>query len=439
MNLEQLFSDHIAELNRRLERVLGELGIDRLVIGSGSDQYYFEDDQQIPFRTNHHFRHWCPLEGYGHLLELRPQQKPRLLVYSPDDFWHEHKTISKDFWTDQFEISSFEDRDSMWQALTLQGKVVYHGPEIDKARSCGLDTDTQKLLPRLNWWRSYKTDYEVACLVESTRLAAPAHAAARRCFLDGGSELDIYFAYLEALRAREQDLPYEAIICLNEKGAFLHYSDKRDNVRDGQVLLIDSGAAYNGYASDITRTYAGAKAPESFKRLLVDTQSMQLGLTHAVQPGMTMADLHHESHLKIAQLLIDHDILQNIKPEEAFDKQLTHVFYPHGVGHMLGLLVHDVAGRQVDEAGNAGQPDPRFPKLRSLRKLEKGHVITVEPGIYFIESLLQKQRDGDHKDHFNWSLIEELKPCGGIRIEDNVLVTEDGQKNLTRRFIGDEP
>lgn len=437
MTLQDLFAGHIETLQKRMLGVFSELGIDSLVLDAGVSQYYFEDDQGIPFRSNHHFAHWCPHPGEGHLLHIKPGQKPKLLAFAPDDFWHEHKKIAQDFWTDQFEIESYGDRDELWKAINMSGRNFYHGPEAEKAQSFGLETSIEELLPRLNWYRSYKTAYELACVSHATERATKGHHAAEKAFLAGGSELDIHFAYLHALRALDEHLPYAGIVCLNEKGATLHYRDKRDDVRNGVSLLIDSGAAFQGYACDITRTYASPKAPAAFHELLTATQTMQKNLCESVKAGITMADLHFESHIEIAKILLDQEILKGISVEDAVSQELTRVFYPHGVGHMLGLLVHDVAGKQVDLSGKLGEPDPRFPKLRSVRVLEADHLITVEPGIYFIDILLKAEQSGSNRDKFNWPLIETLRPCGGIRIEDNVVVTKDQPLNITRKFLGD--
>lgn len=139
-----------------------------------------------------------------------------------------------------------------------------------------------------------------------------------------------------------------------------------------------------------------------------------------------MADLHVESHLKLGALLIDQGLIHLSSAEEALERGCTRTFYPHGIGHMLGLLVHDVAGKQVDRLGSPGKPDPRFPTLRSLRVLEENHILTVEPGLYFIHMLLDEKRHGSASQSYNWKKIDLLSGHGGIRIEDNVLVTARG-------------
>jgi Xaa-Pro dipeptidase len=110
---------------------------------------------------------------------------------------------------------------------------------------------------------------------------------------------------------------------------------------------------------------------------------------------------------------------------------LSRVFYPHGLGHFLGLQVHDVAGL-VD---NDGAPLPRpegYPALRLTRVLEPGNVLTIEPGLYFIDVLLREWRESGDASMIDWDRVDQLKPFGGIRIEDDVLVTEAGNEDLTR-------
>jgi Xaa-Pro dipeptidase len=108
------------------------------------------------------------------------------------------------------------------------------------------------------------------------------------------------------------------------------------------------------------------------------------------------------------------------------------VFFPHGLGHLLGLQVHDVGGRLANRDGELAPPPAAWPGLRNTRTLDAGAVVTIEPGLYFIPALLESARDGAAASAINWSLIKELMPFGGIRIEDNVLATTDGADNLTR-------
>ncbi len=435
MGLKSLFLEHIAVLQKRTAEVLAELKLDGLVLGAGAPQIYFEDDQDVAYRANHHFRHWCPAEGPSHVVKVVPGQKPLLRLYKPADFWYEVKPLGQEFWLDAFTVEVYDKIEDLWKGLHAGGRIAYHGPDIELAKNEGLHVGIEELVSRLNWNRVNKTAYEQQCLVDATRTAAKGHLAAERAFHQGGSELDIHFAYLQATRAREIDLPYESIIALNEKGAFLHYAEKRDDVHNGKVLLIDAGANARGYASDITRTYATEDAPEEFIAILSDMSQMQKDICASVRLHTRMSDLHINTHERIAQLLINHKILLGTDAAQAVADGLTQPFFPHGLGHMLGIFVHDVAGRQADPQGSLTPIDPRFPKLRTSRPLDLGTTVTIEPGLYFIKILLEPFRKGDHSRVFNWTLIDRLMPCGGIRIEDNIVITEDGVRNVTREFL----
>ncbi|WP_176736995.1 Xaa-Pro dipeptidase [Oligoflexus tunisiensis] len=435
MGLRELFQDHLQTLQTETAKTLAELKLDGLVLSAGTPAWYFEDDQNPPFRSSHHFRHWCPMEGCQHVLLFIPGQKPELRLYQPADFWHEAKPFEPDFWGDSFQVQIIKEEDKLWEGLAQGRRIAYHGPEVERARKAGLLVAVEGLVPRLNWQRLVKSPYEIQCLVEATRKAAAGHKAAERAFRQGGSELDIHFAYMQAARSQEQDLPYENIIALNEKAAYLHYAAKRDEVHNGKVLLIDAGATSRGYGADITRTYATEDAPEEFQELLTDMTTLQAGLVAAITPNILMGDLHVLAHQRIAELLIRHKIILDCDAQKAIDLGLTMAFFPHGLGHMLGVFVHDVGGKQLDREGAVSAPDPRFPKLRTTRPLQPGTVVTIEPGVYFIKMLLDPIRQGPNSRNLNWALIDRLMPCGGIRIEDNIHIHDQGIRNITREFL----
>jgi Xaa-Pro dipeptidase len=286
------------------------------------------------------------------------------------------------------------------------------------------------LVTRLQLWRTRKTPYEVACMDEASRLAAAAHLEAERAFREGASEFDIHLRYQAACRQTDTELPYNNIVALNTHGAVLHYQARdREPPATIRSFLIDAGCVVNAYASDITRTYA--RAPGDFADLIAAMDAVELDLVSRVRAGVDYRELFLDSHLEIAQVLADAGVIR-VGAETAVESGLSSVFYPHGLGHFLGLQVHDVAGL-ID---NEGQPIPRpegHPALRLTRVLEEGNVLTVEPGLYFIDTLLEKWRANEDASMVDWDRVEALKPFGGIRVEDNVVVRADGCDNLTRK------
>ena len=119
-------------------------------------------------------------------------------------------------------------------------------------------------------------------------------------------------------------------------------------------------------------------------------------------------------------------------PEAQVETGVSSAFFPHGLGHYLGLQVHDVAGFQQDESGGTIAKPPGHPYLRLTRTLLQDQVLTIEPGIYFIDMLLAELKRGPHAASVDWDKVERLKPYGGVRIEDDVRVTDGEPENLTR-------
>lgn len=432
--IKKLFRQHIKIQQERIAKILSANSLDGLVISSGKPHMYFADDQEANFKPIPHFAHWCPERSPYHLLHLRPGLKPRLIFYSPNDFWYEQPSLVQSEWADEFEVVRVEDQKSRWQILGNLKNHAYIGDE-EEAKSKDFRSNPSDLLNPLDWNRSEKTEYELHCLSIANELGAKGHKAVRKVFAQGGNELEAHLAYLGAIPCNEADLPYPSIIGMDEKSAVLHYHPKRTQLRDPQVMLIDSGAMMNGYCSDITRTYARKGAPSLFKDLIKGVESLQQHLCSQIKVGVSFKELHKICHLQTAQLLIDTKILKQCTAEEALTKGLSKIFFPHGLGHMLGIQVHDVGGLQKNERGEHLPPSEEFPSLRFQRPLRLNEVVTVEPGLYFIPMKLDSIRNGDLRNYCQWNLIDELIPYGGIRIEDNVVVEANSSRNLTRAYL----
>jgi Xaa-Pro dipeptidase len=150
-----------------------------------------------------------------------------------------------------------------------------------------------------------------------------------------------------------------------------------------------------------------------------------------VRAGFDYKQLHLDAHLALAGILQDFGVIK-VSPQAALETGVSSAFFPHGIGHGIGLQVHDVAGFAATDAGGTIAKPEGHPYLRLTRVLEPGMVVTIEPGIYFIDMLLEKLKQDGHADSVDWARVDAFRPYGGIRIEDDVVCTDDAPLNLTR-------
>lgn len=430
--MDKRFFDHLAQLQARTEQALSDTGFEGLLIGSGPQHGRFLDDTRYPFRANPHFVQWLPFvtETPDCWLLIRPARKPLLLLHSPDDFWHMTSEVPRTWWSDSFEIEPYQQHSELVQALSGESWLaVISEQEADFTPAGSLHNPTA-LMHQLNFQRAVKTDWELHCLREANRTAVKGHITAEQLFLEGASEYQIHQGYLNAIAHNERDMPYDNIVALNEHAAVLHYQfQQREKPVDPRTLLIDAGAVELGYAADITRTFT--RPGTAFAELLAAMDEVQQQVLADVKAGACFIELHRKMHLLIAGVL-QRSGLVNASPEAIVEQGISRVFFPHGLGHLLGLQVHDVGGWQQAADGSEQAPPKEHPFLRLTRSLEAGYVITIEPGLYFIPSLLEPWRSNGQGAAINWALVDQLTPYGGIRIEDNVAVTADGCENYTR-------
>lgn len=437
-----LYRDHLATLDTMLADALDRAAkrgvtIDAVLFHAGREREYHRDDEIIAFHPTPHYRRWIPVDGPEHVVLARPGATPKVVLVQPRDFWFDTSPPPASYWQDAVDLAVVERLEQVVDVLGGLDRVAYIGNAPDAAAQFGIPgamIEPDELVMPLDWHRSYKTPYEVAHLRIAADMTGKGHDAARAAFEGGGSEREILWAYLAGTGHTEVELPYPAIIALDHKGAILHYQHKRGReAAPGKVLLIDAGAQHAGYAIDITRTWVVDDIDPVFRTILERMDAFERDLVAMCMPGRPYLDIHLESHRQVAALLAETGIV-NGGADEILELGLTRAFYPHGVGHHLGLQVHDVAGRQAGPDGGTVAPPDDHPFLRNTRTMETGHVLTVEPGFYFTPVLLDELRAGPHAARVDWSIVDRLTPLGGVRIEDDVLVTDGEPEDLTRSF-----
>ena len=424
-----LYPAHLSAIKARVDRLLEKHGFDHLLVASGVEKHEFLDDRPYPFKPNAQFKAWLPLTRHPHCwIAYTPGQRPVLAYYQPDDFWHVPPSPPEGAWVEHFDIRVITDPAEAAKHLPATGKAAILG-ETDAALPGFVPNNPKALIDALHYHRAYKTPYELAVMRLAQRRAVPGHLAARAAFQAGLSEAGIHAAYLAATGHTDLDLPYSNIVCLNEHSAVLHYQYKAQQApSQHRSLLIDAGAEVDGYVSDITRTWGNGDA--DFEALVAAVEDEQQALCARVKAGVDYRDLHLECHLRLGGVLRTLGIV-DMDPGQMLETGLTSTFFPHGLGHPIGLQVHDVAG-YTDEAGALIPRPDGHPFLRMTRTLEPGMVVTIEPGIYFIPTLLAKLKATPQGKAVDWRKVEHLAKFGGVRIEDEVHCTGGAPENLSR-------
>ena len=438
------YANHIATLTRTYSDALQYVSNQdtqpaAVLVHSGAQEHYYGDDRGVAFQAYGHLLHWIPVNRPNQFVYFRPDAKPVYFQIVPCDFWHEQDIGIEPEWEETLTIVRLSNLDELCAQLKQYrvADIAYIGGHADIAASLGIDKsliNPKRLLAYLDFSRAVKTGYELEQLREANCIALLGHAAAKARFLEGRSEYEIHMAFLQATQSLEDECPYANIVALNEKAAILHYQFKRKTIKDqGRVLLIDAGCRVKAYGSDITRTSVSEDVHPKFQSLVIAMEALELALVDEVKPGKTYQSLHESTLSRIAHILVDHNICKG-EVTDLIELNVPQLFMPHGVGHLLGIQVHDVGGHQSDIDGTILPPPENSPALRNTRVMEADMVFTVEPGLYFIPLILEAERRSDRSKLINWNAVDELYPCGGIRIEDNIRVTSDGAENLTRQF-----
>lgn len=276
--------------------------------------------------------------------------------------------------------------------------------------------------------RRAKDAEEVALIRKLADFANFGYKKVKQIIRPGISERHIQLEYEnEVLMAGAEKMPYGSIVGTGTRSAVLHAVPTHRIVKAGEHVLIDAGADIDDYCVDITRNFPadGEFTPRqrSIYDLVLNAQTKSIGL---MKPGVQWKDVHLASAMVMAQGLKDLGILKT-SASEAVETGAIGVFFPHGVGHMVGLKVRDVGGPP--------NPNPKKyagARLRVDMELKENYLMTVEPGLYFIEALMNDEETRqNYADQINWNEAQKWADFGGFRIEDDILVTAGGPVNLT--------
>ena len=375
-----------------------------------------------------------PFRAHSEYLYLTDRERPGgVLAFDPHDGWTDFVVpVTRDerLWegaAPQEPKGEAAAELGAWLERRKRRPLACLGAAVpDVASAAQLEAD---LRYDLNHIRRAKDDAELERMRAAERATRDGFAAVAPLIEPGRSERELQIE-LEAafFRGGADFLAFDTIVGGGPNSAVLHFPPSARRLADGELVLIDSGAECRGYASDVTRTYpaSGRFTPEQQELYAIVAAAAERA-TERCAAGTEWRDVHRTAALVIAEGLVELGLLRG-EPESLVERGAQALFFPHGVGHMVGLGVRDAGevlrGREP--------PADEFPRLRVDLPVEPGHVFTVEPGIYFVPALLH---DADfrerYRDAVDWGRAEAMLGFGGIRIENNVLITAEGNEVLT--------
>ncbi|KAL7943331.1 peptidase M24, structural domain-containing protein [Trichoderma barbatum] len=276
--------------------------------------------------------------------------------------------------------------------------------------------------------RVVKDEFEVAMIRKANHVSSLAHKAVVENAKKATNERELEAVFLERCVSKgAKNMAYTPIVAGGTAAATLHYITNDAPLAGKQNLLIDAGAEWNNYAADITRTFPlNGKFTKEAREIYDIVYKMQQECIAVCKAGMHWEDAHILAHKIAIDGLLAIGILKGDK-DEIFKARTSQAFFPHGLGHYLGMDTHDTGGNH-----NRQDPDVIFQNLRLRGQVPAGGVVTVEPGVYFCKFIIDPYLENpEQSKYIDADVLAKYWDVGGVRIEDNILVTETGYENLT--------
>jgi Xaa-Pro aminopeptidase len=324
------------------------------------------------------------------------------------------------------------DRLPAWLAGRAARRTVWLGSPPPQA-----DVDpalSEELRFGLMTVRRPKDEIELARMAAANQATVAAFNAVLPFLVEGVSEraakVELESA---AFRHGAEAMGYDTIIGGGTNSAVLHFAPGPREFGAGELVLIDAGAQFLGYTSDVTRTYGiGGRLSSIQQEIHSVVHRALIACTEQCRPGVEWRDIHLTAALTIAEGLVAMGLLKG-DPDSLVESGAVWLFFPHGIGHLVGLGVRDAGGVPLRERREMPRP---YANLRIDLPLEPGYAVTVEPGVYFVAAILEDpEHRRRHRDSVNWDSVDRLMDFGGVRIENDLVITNNGHEVTT----GDVP
>jgi Xaa-Pro dipeptidase len=400
--------------------------------------YRYGSDYEYPFRQESNFWYLTGVnEADYHLLLDLGRQEYHLFAPERDAqyaVWYGRIKSKEQFQSDYEPDHLHYDSEFPDVLKRLEAEKIYclneQQAEFLERFDHQTPIDLDALPEAITYCRVFKTREELDKMREAARINDLAHHAVLENLRPGLYEYEMkaIFDYRQIENGLMQPA-YTGIFGSGPNSAIMHYVENTRRMEDGDLLLVDAGFEYKGYASDFTRTYPVNGSFTAIQAAIYESVlEAQKQVIEMAEPEVEMEDIHIHAARVMMQGLKDADIVHG-SIDDLIENDIFALFFPHGLGHFLGLDTHDVGGypKGVEEIDRPG-----LKYLRTRRSLQPDMVITVEPGLYFIPALLKPALEDKNALKFlNKEKATSLLEFGGIRIEDNIIITNEGCENLT--------
>lgn len=399
------------------------------------DELWQYSDQNKPVRQNRYFFYLsgCDIPG-SHVVYHGPSD--HLTLYLPDvdeeDVMWLGMPLSLEEAAAKFDVDAVKYASDLPKALAaIEEAVVTTDVNARNSAYAASVAVEAHLLYSLDEARLIKDWYEIELMRHAAKITDNCHLAVMSALPIETEETHIHAEFMyHALRQGSKYQSYDPICCSGTNCLTLHYVKNDEAIDEScRSVLIDAGAEWSCYASDVTRCFPvnGDWAKEHLE-IYNAVLKMQKATMALIKPGAHWDHIHLTAHRVLVEEFLQLGIFKKeYSVDELFANKMSARFFPHGLGHLLGMDTHDVGGRP-----NYSDPDPLLAYLRLRRPLQKGMVLTDEPGIYFSPFLLKDVLDDESKaKYIDKDVLEKYWYVGGVRIEDDLLITEDGYENFT--------
>lgn len=416
---------HLAERRRRVAEAMG-LRDEILLIGAGEPIPLPEESDQIyPFFAHPEYYYLTGIDSPGGVLAFDPRQRSSKgwVSFVPS------VTETEKMWEGRTELAGTPlPRLEPWLGARRGRPIINLGAPLRGVRSD--ERDVARMREQFIHVRRAKDSVELSLLRRAAAATEKGFSAVRGHIRAGVSERALQIELeAEFFRNGADGVGYATIVGSGPNAAVMHFSPSGRKIRRGEFVLIDAGAHVDRYVIDVTRTFVTGHKPTHFQRELFSlVLEAERNAISRCLPGAEWKELHLKAAIEMTDGLIELKLM-NGNAESLVEQGAHTLFFPHGLGHLVGLGVRDASGRYP------GRPKDESPALRNLRMdlpLAVGYVTTVEPGLYFIPAILNDpKRRRKYRQSVDWRRVDNCLGCGGVRLEDNVLVTENGPEVLT--------